>query len=211
MFYQQVCACTVRPDDGLRSRKKKKKRKKKAASNIYLTFFSNLESESLFPQIVNSSRVLRFHGSREKGPASTCTQSRYIMRAFSGVRGKTRDGPVVLGSVLPLLTVIRKKLLCSVERDENRHMLDRNTLIFSSLPLPLTPSATVTQPNTVLGYRNVGFENLYLLRETELDPALLLCFAAVINFACGSAGSAAYRASLCRLRAVPGEDGWGCC
>lgn len=30
----------------------------------------------------------------------------------------------------------------------------------------------------------MGFENLYRLRETELDLALLLCRAAVINFAC---------------------------
>ena len=59
-------------------------------------------------------------------------------------------------------------------------------------PSSLTLSATVTQLNNVLGYRSMGFENLYLLCETELDPALLLCFTAVINFACGSAGSAAY-------------------
>lgn len=86
-------------------------------------------------------------------------------------------------------------------------MLDRNTLIFPSF---LTPSATDTQLNNVLGYRSLGFENLYLLHETELDPALLLCFAAVINFACRSMGSAAYRASLGRLRAAPREGGWGC-
>lgn len=138
----------------------------------------------------------------------------YSARVFSGVHGKTGGSPVVLGSLLLPLTVIRQKLLYSVEQDENRHVLDRNTLIFSSPPLPSLLSATVTQLNNVLGCRSVGFENLYLLRKTELD--LLLCvwfffFAAVINFACGSTGgSAAYRASLGRLRAAPREDGRGC-
>lgn len=45
----------------------------------------------------------------------------------------------------------------------------------------------------------MGFENLYPLCETELDPALLLCSAAVIHFACGGAGS---RCSL----SEPGEE-----
>ena len=98
----------------------------------------------------------------------------------------------MLGSLLLLLTVIRQRLSHSVERDENRHVLHRNTLIFPSLPFSLSPSATVTELNNILGYRTVGFENLYLLRETELDLTLLLCRAAVINFACASAGSAAY-------------------
>lgn len=86
----------------------------------------------------------------------------------------------MLGSLLPLLTVIKHKLLYSEEQDENRHALDRNTLIFSSsLSLstarflsPLTPSATVMQLSNVLGYGSMGFENLYLLCETELDPTL---------------------------------------
>jgi len=41
----------------------------------------------------------------------------------------------VLGSLLPLLTVIRQRFSYSVEQDENRHMLERNTLIFPILPL----------------------------------------------------------------------------
>lgn len=86
-------------------------------------------------------------------------------------------------------------------------MLDRST----SFPLSVFPhSFCHSQSNNVLGYRSMGFENLYLLRETELDPALLLCFAAVINFACGSAGSAAYGTGRGRLRAAPREGGWGC-
>lgn len=143
------------------------------------------------------------------GPASTCTQCTYDLRAFSGVHRKTRDSPVVLGSLLPLLTVIRKKLLYSAEQDENRHVLDRNTLIFFLSPSSLTLSATVTQLNNVLGYRSMGFENLYLLCETELAPALLLYSAAVINFACGERGerclaSQPRQAACCAKRGRPG-------
>ncbi len=148
-------------------------------------------SESVFPQIVSSSRAHCFHSSRKMGPASTCTRRRYNPRAFSGVRGKTRDGPVVLGSVLPLLTVIRKKLLYSVEQDENRHVLDRNTLIFSSLPLPslLLP---LSHSRTMSWGTGVWDLKTYICSARQnWIPALLLCFAAVINFACGSAGSAA--------------------
>lgn len=74
---------------------------------------------------------------------------RYDARAFSGVQGKIRGSPVVLGSLLLLLTVIRQRLLYSVEQDENRHVLYRNTLIFPSLPfrallLPLSQSWTIS-------------------------------------------------------------------
>lgn len=89
----------------------------------------------------------------------------------------------MLVSLPLLLTVIRQRLFYSVEQDENRHMLEGSTLIFLS-PRFFSLSSSVTQPNNIWGCRTVGFENLYRLRETELDLALLLCCAAVINFAC---------------------------
>jgi len=53
---------------------------KKTASNIeMLSFVSSTEYESLFPQIVSSSREHCFHRSRKVGPASTCTQSQSLL------------------------------------------------------------------------------------------------------------------------------------